>query len=41
MREVRDAVAQILDSTTLAQVCHRVDEAREKQQVVEALTYEI
>jgi Rrf2 family protein len=41
MREVRDAVAQILDSTTLAQVCHKVDEAREKQQTVEALTYEI
>ena len=28
MREVRDAIAGILDSTTLAQVCQRVDEAR-------------
>jgi Rrf2 family protein len=28
MREVRDAIASILDRTTLAQVCRRVDEAR-------------
>jgi Rrf2 family protein len=28
MREVRDAMAKILDSTTLADVCRRVDEAR-------------
>ena len=28
MREVRDAMAAILDRTTLAQVCRRVDEAR-------------
>ena len=28
MREVRDAIAGILDSTTLAQVCQRVDQAR-------------
>lgn len=28
MREVRDAIAGILDTTTLAQVCQRVDEAR-------------
>jgi Rrf2 family protein len=28
MREVRDAIAGILDGTTLAQVCHRVDEAK-------------
>lgn len=29
MREVRDAVARILDRTTLADVCHRVDGLRE------------
>jgi Rrf2 family protein len=28
MRQVRDATATILDNTTLAQVCRRVDEAR-------------
>jgi Rrf2 family protein len=28
MREVRNAMAAILDSTTIAQVCRRVDEAR-------------
>jgi Rrf2 family protein len=28
MREVRDAMAQILDSTTLAMVCEKVDQAR-------------
>lgn len=28
MREVRDAIAGILDSTTLAQICQRVDSAR-------------
>ena len=28
MREVRDAMAGILDNVTLAQVCQRVDEAR-------------
>ncbi|MBI2686323.1 MAG: Rrf2 family transcriptional regulator [Acidobacteria bacterium] len=28
MREVRDAIATILDKTTLAEVCDRVDEAR-------------
>ena len=28
MREVRDAMAAILDRTTLAQVCRRVDDAR-------------
>jgi Rrf2 family protein len=30
MRDVRDAMAKILDSTTLASVCHRVDAAREE-----------
>ena len=29
MREVRDAVARILDRTTLADVCHRVDGLRD------------
>lgn len=28
MRDVRNAMADILDKTTLAQVCHRVDDAR-------------
>ncbi len=28
MREVRNAMATILDNTTLAQVCHRMDDAR-------------
>lgn len=28
MKQVRDATAEILDRTTLADVCHRVDEAR-------------
>lgn len=28
MRQVRDAIADILDRTTLAEVCRRVDEAR-------------
>ena len=29
MREVRNAMADILDQTTLAQVCTRMDEARQ------------
>jgi Rrf2 family protein len=41
MREVRDAVARILDSTTLAMVCRKMDAAREKHQEVEAFTWEI
>lgn len=46
MREVRDAIAQILDSTTLAMVCEKVDSARrtrddEHRRETEALTYEI
>ncbi len=36
MREVRDAIAGILDHTTLAQVCHRVDEARAETAAHEA-----
>ena len=31
MREVRDAIAQILERTTLADVCHKVDVARQRQ----------
>ena len=41
MREVRDAIAGILDSTTLAMVCEKVDAARQTQHEAEALTYEI
>jgi Rrf2 family protein len=41
MREVRDATAQILDTTTLAMVCARVDAAREKKIEPEALMYYI
>jgi Rrf2 family protein len=41
MREVRDAIAEILDSTTLAMVCDKVDMARRTQDEEAALTYEI
>jgi Rrf2 family protein len=41
MREVRDAIAGILDSTTLAMVCEKVDLARQAQHQAAALTYEI
>lgn len=41
MREVRDAIAGILDSTTLAMVCEKVDQAQRKGQEAAALTYEI
>lgn len=43
MREVRDAIAAILDHTTLAQVCRRVDEARNAATAVEveSLMYQI
>jgi len=45
MREVRDAIARILDSTTLAMVCKRVDAVREKrlekQHPVETFIYQI
>ncbi len=40
MRDVRDAIAEILDSTTLASVCDRVDDARLKNNH-EALMYDI
>ena len=41
MREVRDAIAEILDRTTLAMVCEKVDAAREKQGDSGALMYYI
>ena len=42
MRDVRDAMASILDSTTLADACHRVDAARaECKAEPEALMYYI
>src|SRR5450432_1195956 len=41
MREVRDAIATILDSTTLAMVCEKVDRARQEQEEPVALNYEI
>ena len=37
MKEVRDAVAEILERTTLASVCRRVDQARDRQRPAEAL----
>jgi Rrf2 family protein len=42
MREVRDAMAEILDRTTLAMVCRKVDSARdERQQSMAGWYYEI
>lgn len=41
MREVRDAIAQILDRTTLAALCKRVDDAREQKYEASALMYYI
>jgi Rrf2 family protein len=41
MRQVRDAIADILDSTTLADVIAKVDEARHPQGEPEVLMYEI
>jgi Rrf2 family protein len=41
MREVRDAMAAILDRTTLAMVCQKVDEARAEQAVEGAFMYYI
>ncbi|MFN0167665.1 MAG: RrF2 family transcriptional regulator [Bryobacteraceae bacterium] len=41
MREVRDAIASILDHTTLSTVCQRVDDARERRSDVGALMYYI
>lgn len=41
MREVRDAIAGILDHTTLASVCRKVDQARLEQAPASAWYYEI
>jgi len=41
MKEVRDAMADILERTTLASVCRQVDSARQKQQDPKLLAYEI
>ena len=41
MREVRDAVAGILDRTSLADVCRRVDDARTESEQLESLMYYI
>src|SRR5580658_3253343 len=41
MKEVRDAMAAILERTTLASVCRRVDVAKEEQRGAMALMYEI
>ena len=41
MREVRDAIAEILDRTTLAMVCAKVDTAREKHCESTGLMYYI
>ena len=41
-REVRDAIAAILERTTLAMVCRKMDQAQERQQhALGALRYEI
>jgi Rrf2 family protein len=41
MREVRDAIAEILDRTSLAMVCDKVDAARQKQIPPESIMYYI
>jgi len=41
MREVRDAIAQILDHTTLAMVCRKADSARQKQRGAGVPAYDI
>jgi len=41
MREVRNAMAKILDETTLAQVCSRMDEARQSAQDGDGLMFYI
>jgi len=41
MKEVRDSVATILERTTLASVCRKVDQARQKQRRPDAPTYDI
>jgi len=41
MKEVRDAMAQILERTTLGSVCQKVEAARQRQRSPKALTYHI
>ncbi|MCW5977631.1 MAG: Rrf2 family transcriptional regulator [Bryobacteraceae bacterium] len=41
MKEVRDAIAHILDHTTLADVCQKVDTAKDRSELADALIYEI
>lgn len=41
MRDVRDAIAHILDNTTLAQVCERIDEAKASASDSEGLMFYI
>ena len=41
MRQVRDAMAEILDSTTLASVIERVEQARQTQAEPEVLMFDI
>jgi Rrf2 family protein len=41
MREVRDAIANILDATTLAMVCEKVDAAADKRRALESFCYQI
>jgi Rrf2 family protein len=41
MREVRDAMAAILDRTTLTMVCRKIDEARAREDTQDALMYYI
>jgi Rrf2 family protein len=41
MKEVRDAMAEILERTTLASVCRKVDSARQKAQDPKLALYQI
>jgi Rrf2 family protein len=41
MREVRDAIATILEATTLAMVVERVDQARQPKEELEVLMFDI
>jgi hypothetical protein len=41
MRDVRDAIATILDHTTLTMVCRRVDQNVQKKRGPEAVAYDI
>ena len=41
MREVRDSIAEILDHTTLAMVCRKVDAVQQKRRGASALVYDI